>query len=243
MMESSNFSFQVTFQTKEGIQKKGPLYLLWNLIQSYEVNIFEVSLSRITNDFIAYIYKNKFDPEESSSFILMAAKLIHYKSRSLLPNDESEDESIQKDIVPKELIQQLLEYKSLQTAAEYLNELEINSNISLPIEPSWQKYATGLDFLRVDMISFLKIFQNFLLNQEEEKKIEIEHEEIIVEDAIQELYQKLLELKCISFLNLIQDIPIYKKIGFFLALLEMVFRKKIKAIQNSYETDIEIFLI
>ena len=85
--------FQVHWEGHAG-QEEGSLSLLWSLIESYKVDIFSVSLERITNDFISYInLLPDIDLKLASSFTFMTANLLYYKSRELLPATNLEEET------------------------------------------------------------------------------------------------------------------------------------------------------
>ncbi|NBU97395.1 MAG: ribulose phosphate epimerase, partial [Spirochaetia bacterium] len=92
-MENAESSlFLVKWNTNEGGWTEGPLSVLWSLIESYKVDIFEVSLSRITEDFITFLKLARNLPIEiSSEFTKMAASLVYLKSKALLPNPGFEE--------------------------------------------------------------------------------------------------------------------------------------------------------
>lgn len=113
--------FLVSWQGPEG-EEEGPLSLLWDLIESYRIDIFDVSLVKITQDFLSYMRSASLTLEAASSFAVMAARLLFYKSRALLPDPGFEEEA--EDRLPPELIQQLLEYRKFQFASEKLKDLE-----------------------------------------------------------------------------------------------------------------------
>lgn len=113
--------FLVSWVGPDG-EEKGPLTLLWDLIESYRIDIFDVSLFKITEDFMSYMKSAGLTLEQASSFTVMAARLLYYKSRALLPDPGFEEET--EDRLPPELIQQLLEYRKFQFASDKLRDLE-----------------------------------------------------------------------------------------------------------------------
>src|SRR5512136_1272857 len=113
----------------------GPLDLLLYLIKKEEVDIYEVNLTKLATQFIEYIdLMRQFDLEIAGEFVVMAATLMHIKSRELLPVDqqvevEGEDEGPD----PRwELIRQLVEYKKFKDAAGRLQELELRQEDIFP---------------------------------------------------------------------------------------------------------------
>ena len=105
---------------------EGPLDLLLYLIKKDEVDIYEVSIERITDQYLEYIDTFKIlNIELASEFIVMAANLMYIKSRTLLPrNEQAPEEDIDEEDPRWELIRQLVEYKKFKDAASYLEKRE-----------------------------------------------------------------------------------------------------------------------
>src|SRR5207244_10944761 len=102
---------------------EGPLDLLLYLIKRDEINIYDISLERITSQYLDYLQAFKeLNIELAGEFIVMAANLIYLKSRSLLPRDQQPPEEDAGEDDPRwELIRQLIEYKKFKEAAAELN--------------------------------------------------------------------------------------------------------------------------
>ena len=100
---------------------QGPMDLLLHLVREQEVEIHEISISRILEDYLAYIEQlEALDIEVAGDFLVMAATLMSIKSRSLLPNEEVD---LEEELDPRdELIQQLLEYRRFKSAADGLED-------------------------------------------------------------------------------------------------------------------------
>src|SRR6201993_3262837 len=107
---------------------EGPLDLLLYLIKSDEIDIYEISLERLTRQYLEYLQAFKeLNIDIAGEFIVMAANLIYMKSRSLLPVDQQPpDEEAEEDDPRWDLIRQLIEYKKFKEAAAelHLRELE-----------------------------------------------------------------------------------------------------------------------
>ncbi|MCB1200453.1 MAG: segregation/condensation protein A [Leptospiraceae bacterium] len=233
---------QVRFTDREGTEKTGPLGLLWQLIEVYEVDIFEVSLSRITNDFILWLQQNEVPLDDRTDFAAMAARLIYYKSKMLLPNPGFE-ENQEPDSLPLELVEQLLEYKRFQQASELLRELEEKSKLSFSPENRWNEYEEGLDYLHVDLLSFLKSFQGFLQRVEREKPMQIEEESVTIEEMMDYLITTLEKLSAFSFFEIISNFSQIKMIVCFLAILELIRLRTIRVSQSALMDDIQVELV
>ncbi len=231
-------TFQVAFITRDGNAENAPLEYLWKLIESYEVDIFEVSLSRITDDFIAYMKSGSITLEEQSDFVFMAARLIYYKSRLLLPNPGFEEDE-ENDFLPLELVEQLLEYKRFQAAAEKLSALEAATQFSFPREQTWSQYEEDLDFLEVDLISFLKAFRGFLEREQKKRPLKIEEEEVTVQEMM--LYWDSLFDQKGSQLSFFAELGTFSRmriVASFLAVLELARLKRCFLTQDAQYTDI-----
>jgi segregation and condensation protein A len=119
MIETNPPSYQVALPVFEG-----PLDLLLHLIEREELDITQVSLAQITNQYLEYLSQlSERDPDNLADFLVVAAKLLLIKSRVLLPQPpaslRAEDEDIGQD-----LVQQLLEYKRFKEAAHWLKQLD-----------------------------------------------------------------------------------------------------------------------
>jgi len=235
-----NEKFFVHFITKDGDEKNGPMALLWHLIESYEVDIFEVSLARITEDFLKYIEHFAVTLDEESEFVVMASKLLFYKSRLLLPNPGFNDDSNDSDTLPIELIDQLLEYKKFQMISETLKEYELQNQQSFTRSSSWDQYEEGLDFFEVDLVRFLKTYKDFLEKIDNQTSLKIEAEEITIEIMMEEI-RRIIETSInISLFAIIKDSSFMKVVVTFLAILELIRLRVIRAEQNEEFDDIII---
>src|SRR5690606_30996266 len=105
-------------------QFEGPFDLLLFFIERDELNIHDIPIARITDDFLNYIqHLNSLNMEVASEFIFVAATLMRIKAKMLLPRPELDEEG--NEIDPKQdLVQKLIEYKKFRTAAEELKLLE-----------------------------------------------------------------------------------------------------------------------
>lgn len=240
-MQSKDPSFSISYTLRSGEKEEAPLFILWQLIEKYKVDIFDVSLSRITNDFLAYIEKNSIPLDERSDFAQMAARLIYYKSRLLLPNPGyEEDDDSSEDILPKELIEKLLEYKKYQAASELLADLETERNRSYSRISIWDEYEKEMDFLEVDLLSFLKAFHFFLDRIEKEKVLTIPAENITIEEMMLKLEEKLEIDYEFYFFSWISSFSLIHIVIAFLAILEMARLKKVFLNQEDDYSDIKI---
>lgn len=229
--------FQVAFHTRTGSEQKGPLAVLWSLIESYEVDVFSVSLARITADFLHYMASAQISLDEQADFTQTAARLLFYKSRLLLPNAVI-GEDTPPDKLPYELVEQLLEYKKMQQAAEEMRRLEERSQLRLAREPQWSAFESDSDYLEVDLISFLRTFRDFLEREEKSRPMQIQDETINAEEMMEYMMSRLIGNSEASFFRSVTGFSIARIIACFLALLELAKQKIICLRQDVWLGDI-----
>lgn len=242
--------FQVSWTTPEGEAQHGPLSVLWSLIESYRIDIFEVSLLRITQDFLRFLeHARDLQIELASSFAVMASQLLFYKSRALLPDPGFEDTE-EEPRLPPELVQQLLEYRRFQLAADRLRELDETASGMLrrPAPPMVTRSADGNEWLDVginDLIgAYSALLSRLQKSAEEEKRFEIQLEAVSVEDKIEVLRGLLANNQELSFEELFEGLDRMSRaeiIGTFLALLELTRLGEIVIRQRVNFGEIRIF--
>lgn len=241
--------FIVHWNTPDGGSEEGPLSLLWSLIESYKVDIFEVSLSRITEDFINFIKHAQSLPIElGAEFTKMAASLVYMKSKALLPNPGFE-ETESEPTLPKELVEKLLEHKKYQIAAQRLAEIDLiqsavfrrDSNqilINFPDDENW---------LDVDLIQLISAFNQIIgkkSSNEETPNLSIAQAKYSIQEKIEKIEQILSQKKEIYFSEIFEsdDPDVYDIVYSFMAVLEIVKTKKVRIRQHRMFGDIKIFL-
>ncbi len=144
---------------------EGPLDLLLYLIKKDEIGIYDVSLERITKQYLAYIETFKMlNIELASEFIVMAANLMYIKSRELLPvSQQPPDEEAEEDDPRWELIRQLVEYKKFKDAAQFLGSKEAQEQdffATSPEAPDLTAEVPGLP--KVGIFDLIRAFQRVL---------------------------------------------------------------------------------
>ncbi|GIX41117.1 MAG: segregation and condensation protein A [Leptospiraceae bacterium] len=236
--------FIVKWKGPDG-EMEGPLYVLWQLIESYQVDIFEVSIHRITEDFLNFIQKAKeLKIELASSFALMASRLLYYKSKALLPDPGYEDEEQEK--LPPEIIQQLLEYKKFQQVAETLREIEELSEGIFTRQNDQTLIEVEETYHINDLI---QAYINFIKRKEKQTKhkedhLEINLENFTIEEKIEYTRQLLNKTTYFAFHELFEDpyhISLFEFIVAFLAILELARLNEIVIEQKEIFGPIYIF--
>ncbi len=224
---------------------EGPLDLLLYLIKKDEINIYDIPIARITDEYLEYIELMKMlDINVASEFIVMAATLIQIKSRMLLPVEERASEEEEEVDPREELVRQLLEYKKFKDAAGQLEELELKRAdvfTRSPEEDSFDDENGDEPFFEASVFDLIAAFSEVLKGVSKEEFQEIIKDEFTVEEKVHEILQLLKRDSRIFFSNLFRDAKNKLEIiARFLALLELIRLKLILVRQHKEFGEIEI---
>jgi segregation and condensation protein A len=223
---------------------EGPLDLLLYLIKREELDIYDVSIERITKDYLAFMGAFKMlNIELASEFIVMAANLMYIKSRTLLPKNQQPPEEEAEEEDPRwELIRQLVEYKKFKDAAEFLGQREEEEARLLPARPEAMERGheppegdepPALPS-SVGIFDLIRAFQRVLARFEEETTLaEIVDDRFTVGDKIDWLLREIPEGKPAEFTSLFAEATTRNEvIVTFLALLELIKLKHFRVAQE-----------
>ncbi len=224
---------------------EGPLDLLLYLIKRDELDIYDISLERITQQYLEYLQAFKeLNIDVAGEFVVMAANLIYLKSRSLLPVDQQPpEEDVDEDDPRWDLIRQLIEYKKFKEAAGQLQvrELEqerIFARIGDGKAPELRAAASG----RGRNFPAHQRLPNVLKRIDAKEDLrEMFGENFTVSDKIEQILQSMAAGKPIRFSDLFARMASRVEIVVtFLALLELIRLKQVRAIQADPFQEIEI---
>ena len=212
----------------------GPLELLLHLIERRELDITEVSLVAVTEQYLAHVREgDHIDLGALASFIAMGARLLLLKSRALLPRDP-EDEDEPEDSDPQALLAALEEYRRYRQAAEHLRYLESEHRTGYRREaaPPELPLPSGLDGVTTDQLYTL--FREVLERlPEDEPQTEVEREAVLLRDRVSLLTERLERERTVSFRELIGAASSrLVVIVDFLAVLELIRRRYVEARQD-----------
>ena len=206
---------------------EGPLDLLLHLVKKHELDILNIPIAFITEKYVAYIkLLDELNIDVASEYLLMAATLVHIKSRMLLPNPPSEesDEALEEsDLDPRaELVRRLLEYQKYKLAAEQLGSRNVLGRDVFP-RGSSEEVASGQPGLEaVSMFKLLDAFQSVLERTQKTKEHQIDFERFSITEKISELVDRLRVEKKLVFHEIFEpDASRAELIITFLAILEM----------------------
>ncbi len=224
---------------------EGPLDLLLYLIKQDEIDIYDISIERITRQYLEYLQAFKeLNIELAGEFIVMAANLIYLKSRSLLPVDQQPPEEDAAEDDPRwDLIRQLIEYKKFKEAAAELHLRELAQQRIFAREGGSTPATEGpLRLGEVGIFQLINAFQIVIKRVEERQDLqEIFGERFSVSDKIDKILQRVAAGASVRFSDLFDAVVSRVEVVVtFLALLELIRLRQIRAIQKSVFEDIEI---
>ncbi len=223
---------------------EGPMDLLLHLIKKNEVNIYDIPIAIVTDQYLEYIEMMKaLNVDLAGEFLVMAASLTYVKSRMLIPSHgDDDDEEDPRD----EITKPLLEYMKIKSAAESLAERELLGEDLFARKPDIKKYAQSDDdeIIEIGLFELIESFQKILANAAPEDRIEFSSEKISVRDRINEIAEILEEKGSITFEELVMERPVKSMlIVTFLAILEMVKISLIMVAQHKQTGLIRVFYI
>lgn len=224
---------------------EGPLDLLLYLIKRDEIDIYDISLERITQQYLEYLQAFKeLNIDVAGEFVVMAANLIYLKSRSLLPADQQPPEEDVDEGDPRwDLIRQLIEYKKFKEAAAQLQARELEqqrifARVGDGVVPEAAPFHLG----EVGIFQLINAFQTVIKRLEAREDLrEIFGENFTVSDKIEQILQQMANGITVKFSALFARVASRVEVVVtFLALLELIRLKQVRAIQPNEFDEIEI---
>lgn len=230
---------------------EGPLDLLLHLIKQLEVDIYDIPIAKITNQYLAYIHTLKIlKLDVAGDYLLMAATLMAIKSQMLLPKPELNDEEdfFEEGEDPRDaLVDQLLEYQQYKKAASVLKIKEAERSLYFTKEPSdLEDYQTHIELepAKVNVIDLVLAFQGMLQKKKLKSPLQtkIVLEEVTMEEKMNAIRNQLiLNDKPVLFTELFETVNRTEVVTTFLALLELIKNKEIDIKQEKAFDEIIVF--
>ena len=215
----------------------GPMDLLLHLIKESKMDIFNIKLEIIIDEYLEYIRKmSEMNLDVASSYLVMASELLEIKSKMLLPKvkDDEEDEED-----PKErLINRLIEYQKYKDQVESFKSLADNRNTYFTkIPSSLEEYKNDEKKVLIDNINLddlVDAFKKFLERSNMDKPIntKVTRKELSVDDSITSIKHRFTKNKRIDFFDLFEVKTKEHLVVTFLAVLELASRKELRIIQE-----------
>jgi segregation and condensation protein A len=226
---------------------EGPLDLLLHLIKKNEVNVHDIPIALITRQYLDAIHLlQEMNLDIAGEFLVMAATLIHIKSKMLLPRPETAAGVEGDEEDPRDgLVRRLLEHQKFKAAAELLHEREQLRSAQWLRPDARVAELAGEDYepeLEVDLFSLLTAFQSVVDRAKLRPKVYLPAEQMPIEERIEQLLTRLSETEAIGFEELFADVDDRSGlIVTFLALLEMIRLKLVRVFQAGSFGPIRIY--
>jgi len=225
-------------------QYDGPLDLLLDLIRKQEINIYDIPIASITQQYLDFMQRAlELDIELSAEFVYMAATLIHIKSRMLLPKDPELEKISPEEDPRQELVERLLEHERFKNAAEMLQQKRMVEEAVWSNPQIDQFLAEDEDpGLAVTLFDLVKVFQTVLERAKNRPIYEVGKEDVSVPDMVRYLesvFRDLRKGESLSVTELFERQPSRRAmICLFLAVLELVRRQALALTQREAFGDI-----
>ena len=224
---------------------EGPLDLLLFLIKKDEIDIYDIPIAKVTEQYLEYLELIELlDLDIAGEFLVMAATLMHIKSKMLLPPEERPPEEVEEEDPRAELVRRLIEYKAFKEAAGQLGSLEARQR-DLFHRPgdmdSMQIECNGEKFFEASLFDLISAFSTVLSNVPKETFLEVIKEHLTVEQKIHDMLHMLVEKPSFALKSVFEAAKSKIEIVvIFLALLELMKTHNVLAVQRELFGDIEI---
>lgn len=225
---------------------EGPLDLLLYLIQKEELDIYDIPITKITDQYLEYLeLMQMLDLSIAGEFLVMAATLMHIKSRMLLPPDPAAGEGEAQEEDPRaELVRRLLEYKKFKDAASTLSQMESHH------KHFFSRVGPGIKvddlpkeevFFEASLFDLITAFTKVLKDIPKDVFYKVVKDEFTVSEKIHDILHTLVDKKTLLFTDLFRAARTkFEVITTFLALLELIKIREVVVLQAMPFGEIEI---
>lgn len=233
---------------------EGPFDLLLHLIKKNKMNIYNIEIYKVTNQYLEYLNTRKvMDLEITSEFIVVAATLIEIKSKNLLPKVKVDEEEDSEEDIEKRLMERLIEYKKIKNVSEFFKNKYINAGEVFSKKPEIieeikpEKIDNDDIFKNLTLLDLYNIYNKILETyREKQNKVNVVQKKIYVdkykvEDKMEELLERFNSSEVIEFNNLMKESTCkLETVVTFLALLELIKIRTIQVFQDESFSNILI---
>ena len=220
---------------------EGPLDLLLHLIRTQEIDIYDIPIARITQQYLEYLQiMRDLSITLAGEFVLMAATLIHIKSKMLLPPDPVSDEGEESEDPRQELVDRLLEHERFKKAAGLLHDRQIIED-SVWTRGDREFEEEEQEAVAVTLFDLVQAFHRIVERFKEQIVIQVQHENVTLEGKLDELRALIAVQKNFLFSFFFErQISRLHLIVTFFALLEMARLREVRLFQDATFEDIRI---
>ncbi|MCU0530685.1 MAG: segregation/condensation protein A [Syntrophales bacterium] len=224
---------------------EGPLDLLLYLIRKNELDIYNIPMALVTEQYLEHLEMMKaLNLDLAGEYLVLAATLIHIKSRMLLPVEEGTGEAEEEQDPRAELVRQLLEYQAFKEVALSLDkrrmlDRDVFKRI-LPVEEIPDEPEEAM--MEVSLFELIEAFKQVVERMDKEDLLEIDTERISLSDRINEILEDLSREQSLSFSDLLKASRTRKSVVYtLLAILELMKMRVVRAYQSDPFGPIRIF--
>lgn len=226
---------------------EGPMDLLLHLIKEDNISIFDISIDRVTKQYLEYLnIMEEMNLDIASEYLVMASELIEMKSKSLLPKKETNDEDEYEEDPKEQLINKLLEYEKYKNISKTFQELESirNSIYTRHSDEILDYKIESNDDYGIDVNDLINAFQKFLDKKELDKPLntKIEKKEYSVSKRCHEIKKIISAKKEADFEDLFEILNKEYVVVTFLAILSLSKKQEILITQNNNFNQIKLKL-
>ena len=223
---------------------EGPLDLLLYLVKKDHLNIYDIPIAHVTEQYLKYLELMKLlDLNIAGEFLVMAATLMQIKSKMLLPPDP--DSQIAEEEDPRaELIKKLLEYEKFKEIAENLRQKEIGQQEIFKRPNAQEKEEVSSDaevYFEASLFDLINVFSKAMEKIPKETFYQVIKDEFTVEEKVHTILHLLLEKSSVRIFELFSQAKNkIEVVVIFLAILELIRLKEIVAWQKDLFGEIEV---
>lgn len=235
------FDFENEYKVKLENVFEGPMDLLVHLIKKNEVDIYDIPVALITDQYLAYLeWMKLLNIDNVGDFLLMAATLAQIKSRMLLPNHGGEDDE---EDPRMEIVRPLAEYLQIKSAAEQLaNRNMLGDRIFTRRTNTKQYLDDDQELVQIGLFELIDAFQRILQKVSKDHVVDMSADTVSVKDRMNAIIEVLEDKGSITFLELFAPNPQrHDIIVTFLALLELMKMSLVRIAQNTQSGTIRLF--
>jgi segregation and condensation protein A len=221
---------------------QGPLDLLLYLIHKNEINIYDIPIAVITQQYLDHLeLMQELNLNVAGEFIMMAVQLVEIKIRMLLPKPPAEEGEPEEDL-RQPLVEQLLEYQKYKMAAEHLKDRERNTELFWPRPLEQTSDEEPEELIEANLYDLVHAFAILLKRTQKREALEIEPDQFSVKQKIQELTEFLEKNESFSLMEYAKNLQArVEMIVLFLALLEMIRLSLLRIYQSDIFGDIIVY--
>lgn len=217
---------------------EGPLDLLLHLIKHNEMDIMDIEIDKITDQYLKYLDEmERMNLEVTSNYLVIASELLYIKSKILLPNSDDNVEEDDLDDPRDSLVQRLLEYQAYKNITNVLKDKEeVRRGFYTKIPEDINLYVDNEVSIKSDVSldDLVDAFKKYLVRQRENKPLitKVTEKEITVSDRKSYISRVLKSKRKVNFIELFEDYSKEYIVATFLAILEMAKLKQLVITQN-----------